>query len=157
MARNRFNFDTVFVRLQRLKSDIPVVISNQTKNFFVDSFRKQGWTDSSLKKWDKRNPDTRPGGAILIKSGALRRSIKIRRSNFSKILIGSYLPYSKVHNEGFKGSVSVKSYSTRTGRQVRSHARQMNTPKRQFMGNSRKLMQIHEKTILKAIDKAFRQ
>ena len=41
--------------LKDAKTKIPVLVSNNSKNFFLQSFRNQGFTDNSLEKWQKRD------------------------------------------------------------------------------------------------------
>jgi len=79
---------------------------------FVNLVRIAG-TDNSLERWEPRKGDfvngisrlrkrerIRSGRAILVKSGALRRSLrKISKSRLSVTII-SDLPYANVHNEG---------------------------------------------------------
>jgi phage gpG-like protein len=106
------------------------------------------------------------GRAILSKSGDLRRSIRIVRSGRGYVVVGTDLPYAAVHNLGFRGQVSVPGYTRHsydkvkvgTGRYsiktrkentrsekrlragsetpVKAHTKNMNIPKRQFMGSS---------------------
>lgn len=154
------------------------------QNFFVDSFQRQGWYDGlTLKRWQPRKGEkwrrkkkgrTRGNRAILVKTGRLRRSIKIRSARFQKIVIATDVAYAAAHNYGYKGTVSVRShtrrrygrekeeYTTKTGKQstrqkkvvkssytVRQHTRKMNLPQRQFMGHSpmldRKLNKVIER------------
>ena len=90
--------------LKDAKTKIPVLVSNNSKNFFLQSFRNQGFNDNSLEKWQKRDNRSRrnSGRAILVDTGALRRSIKVSQSSFNKIVITSNLPYASVHNYGLK-------------------------------------------------------
>jgi phage gpG-like protein len=99
-------FDGAFVNLVRIAGTDAV-------NHFTKSFRDQGFTDNSLERWEPRKGDfvngisrlrkrerIRSGRAILVKSGALRRSLrKISKSRLSVTII-SDLPYANVHNEG---------------------------------------------------------
>lgn len=70
-------------------------------NFFKSSFQKQGFTDQSFVPWDKRKqPDYRPGGALLVSTSYLLESIDVITSDKSRIVFGSYASYAKIHNEG---------------------------------------------------------
>ena len=176
---NRFNMGQVLQNLSKIKKDLPSVLSNDALKFFNDSFKKQGWDDNGITKWKKRkSKKDNAGRGILIKSGALRRSIKIKESNFNRIIISSNMPYSKIHNEGFKGNENVKAHirrvfgnvkvsnvSTRKTRkikavvevqQVSAHKRKMNMPQRQYMGNSRTLQKIQIKKIEQMIISCFK-
>lgn len=128
--------------LKDAKRNIPVLVSNNSKNFFLQSFRNQGFTDNSLEKWQKRDNRSRrsSGRAILVDTGTLRRSIKVSQSSFNKIVITSNLPYASVHNYGLK-----------SGR-----GRGFKMPKRKFMGNSKKLNQQNIDIIKSELTKIFK-
>lgn len=127
--------------LKSLQRSLPVLVGETAKNFFQDSFRNQGFTDSGLKKWKKRKGNTDPGRGVLIGkgSGTLRNSIRVKTATMKKILITSDLKYSAVHNYGLK-----------TGR-----GKGFTMPKRQFMGKSKKLDGITVKLIKKEINKVL--
>jgi len=128
--------------LKDAKRNIPVLVSNNSKNFFLQSFRNQGFTDNSLEKWQKRDNSSRrnSGRAILVDTGALRRSIKVTQSSFNKIVITSNLPYAAVHNYGLKAG----------------RGRGFKMPKRKFMGNSKKLNQQNISIIKSELNKIFK-
>lgn len=128
--------------LKDAKRKIPVLVSNNSKNFFLQSFRNQGFTDNSLEKWQKRDNRSRrnSGRAILVDTGALRRSIKVSQSSFNKIVITSNLPYASVHNYGLKAG----------------RGRGFKMPKRKFMGNSKKLNQQNIDIIKSELTKIFK-
>lgn len=128
--------------LKDAKRKIPVLVSNNSKNFFLQSFRNQGFTDNSLEKWQKRDNRSRrnSGRAILVDTGALRRSIKVSQSSFNKIVITSNLPYAAVHNYGLKAG----------------RGRGFKMPKRKFMGNSKKLNQQNIDIIKSELTKIFK-
>lgn len=133
--------------------------------------------------WAKRKNDKKKdkGRAILVKSGRLRNSIHIISATPQRIEVGTSVPYAQAHNDGFKGTVTVRShtrsqykkvkeqYTTRTGKissrtsristgtvfQVRSHTRKINLPQRQFMGDSEVINIKFDQTITRAIDSIF--
>ena len=113
-------------RFDRLKRILPRVVANEARNHFLLGFRRGGrQTDRSASGWQKRKrPDrsdrTRGRRAILVKTGALRNDIQVRRTTFREIIIGTLdtRAYASVHNFG-------------------NPAR--NTPQREFLGKSRKL------------------
>lgn len=113
---------------------------------FDDSFRNQGFTDSSLQKWQPRKSKLDSGRAILVgkRGGRLRRSQRKRVFGLN-IEITYPVPYAKAHNEGFEGTVNqqVKPFTRKNGVYVKGHSRKMkmNLPKRQFMGTSQQLNQ----------------
>lgn len=131
--------------------------------FSNSNFRKQGFqTGSGIVIWTRKTKSK--GRYILIKSGRLRRSIRVLRTTKNSVIVGTDVPYAKAHNEGFRGRVNVKAhtrnkygkkkvgtgvYSTKTKRerkrtvtsvsgstQVRGHTRTMRIPKNQFLGRS---------------------
>ena len=164
-------------------------MATEAKNFFVGSFQRQGWDDGlGLKRWQPRADESwrrkkkgrRGNRAILVKTGRLRRSIKIRSAIFQKIVIATGVDYAAAHNYGYKGTVSVRShtrrrygrekeeYTTKTGKQsyrrkkivkssytVRQHTRKMNLPQRQFMGDSPMLDRELNKVIERHLEYLF--
>jgi phage gpG-like protein len=114
-----------------------ILIGNEAKNFFVASWRKQGFDDRGIEHWKPRKKETKRtiGRAILVDSGDLRRSIirePVNKTQLS-VKISTDLPYAKVHNEGL-GKM----------------------PKREFMGNSYNLNELCKKIIISQLDKIFR-
>lgn len=114
-----------------------ILIGNEAKNFFVNSFRLQGFEDRTVEKWKPRKKETKRsiGRAILVKSGDLRRSIirqPVNKANLS-VKISTDLVYAKVHNEGI-GKM----------------------PKREFIGNSYKLNENCKKIVISQLDKIFK-
>ena len=72
--------------------DIKVELGDEfDRNFEREAFFSQSWA--------RRKSPTRPGGHILVDTGALRRSVRseIRESS---IVFFSDLPYAAIHNEG---------------------------------------------------------
>ena len=151
--KSKFDFSLIERKLKKMKIDLPEEIANDSIRYFNDSFKKQGWDSNS---WRPRKKVGKKPGKTLIQSGALRRSVKKVSANFNKIVIGSYLPYSQIHNEGFNGIEKVKSYTRRNGAVVKSHDRHMIMPQRQFMGYSPILNRQHKNKILKMIKFAFK-
>lgn len=104
MAKNKFDISKKINALKRLKRTLPIAIANDMVNFSLDAFRKQGWTNVKLEKWAPRRGGDN-GRALLVKSGALRRSIRPKAVSFSKVEIGSSLSYALEHNIGSKGQI----------------------------------------------------
>lgn len=147
----------------------PVIAANIAVNFFQDSFKKQAWVDRSATRWVKRKDQSRKnkGRAILVLTGRLKRSIRVKRATWSMVQVSSDVPYAKAHNEGVKGIQYVKPGKRQATRKARvkgsygklgdeikksrsnrilgartntkAFARKQNIPKRQFMGNSNAL------------------
>lgn len=144
-------------------------------NFSKERFIKKNWKDQVSEPWKPRKRKDR--GSLLAKTGRLKRSIRKRASGADYVIIGSDVPYAKIHNEGGRTQKSVyvsshtrkktipKSVNLRTRKasrqriatgesiKVKSHIRKMNisVPQRQFMGKSRALelrLQLHLKKSL---------
>lgn len=157
---------------------VPRLVATEAVNFSKERFREQGWRDRALEPWPKRKRDRKKdhGRAVLVKSGRLRRSIKSQITGFD-ITISTDVPYAAAHNEGFKGEVSDsvgeytrkahtrKGYTRKDGKaikptQVAAHKvgqftrkRNVDLPKRQFIGPSASL----NRAVVKIIDHAIAQ
>lgn len=180
-----YDFSKVAINFAEVKQALPPVLATVCVNFFKDSFRRQGWRDKGLKRWQARkNNKGSTGRGILIKRGHLRNSIRKLIANWKLVEVGTNLPYAAAHNEGFSGTIRVRQHTrnqyskekkgrgvyniktrqelTRTERKatgtkftVRSHTRKMNLPQRQFMGDSETLNLKIDATITNAVDKIF--
>ena len=142
---NKFNFDRVIANLERVKNDVPKLLANETKNYFVkESFNKQEWNGvkwKDVKRRDKEGSSSN-NSAILVQSGKLRRAVvnSLQSATFNKIHFEvKDVPYAQVHNEGLRAG--------------RGAGFQM--PKRQFMGQTKKLSEIQRAVIDKAINKIW--
>jgi len=132
---------------QLQKRTLPKIIGNDAKNFFLEGFRKGGFTDKGLIKWAprfKRLSRTRVSTterepSKLFLSGKLRRSVKRRIATFKRIVIGtSGITYASRHNLGL---------TDRLGRKM---------PQREFIGDSKVLEKKIERRIFKELDKVFK-
>lgn len=95
---------------QKAKKVIPRKMAIYAVNHFKRNFKLQGFQDGSLKKWPARAGKMRKGNNILIKSGRLRRGVKILRTSGSRTVIGvgAEIPYARIHNEGGKIKITAK-------------------------------------------------
>ena len=175
-----YDFGAIAAKVAAIKSQLPDAMATTALNFFVDSFRRQGWRDKGLTKWKPRKGNVDPGRAVLVKRGHLRTSIRKMLVSWQRSEIGTNHPAAEAHNEGFNGNVSVKAHSRRkretirekyvtksgskrnrsvkvtTGSyKVRAHTRKANLPQRQFMGDSEVLNMKLDKVMSNAIDKLF--
>lgn len=140
-------------------------------NHFTLNFRKQGFDNNGVTPWKSRKKDRmgwNNARAILVKSGALRRSL-FRRSRGKLVVdIISNLPYSKIQNDGgeinkefnrkilsFNRDGKFTKTRTRKQRNAISHQQQVtinehniNIPARPFMGDSASL----DKKIISRLD-----
>lgn len=135
--QSKFNFKKVEQGGRTAMERAIILIGNEAKNFFVNSWRLQGFEDRTVEKWKPRKKETKRtiGRAILVQSGDLRRSIirqPVNKAQLS-VKISTDLPYAKVHNEGL-GKM----------------------PKREFIGNSYKLNENCKKIVISQLDKIFK-
>ena len=132
--------------------------------WFDDSFQNQGFTDRAFKAWPKRKaPDRRPGGAVLIDTTFLRKSLQVLSETNEQINFGTHVPYASLHNNGerMRAVQYVRSFSrVRNGKkeQVQAHSRKVDIqyPQRQFIGHSEQMMQNLDKWFLNEIEKRFK-
>lgn len=154
-GKNIFAVQQEFNDLMR---QMPTIVGKQAENFYKESFRRQGFLDVGVSKWParkfprKRDQGKKKEGAILVASGDLRRSVKIRAKGTNYVRVGSDLPYAQIHNEGgiIIGNANIRKHTREQkkawGRMrrnptpvtVRAHTRKVRTTidKRQFMGES---------------------
>lgn len=133
--------------MARLKVRLPKQIGNDAVKHFCNSFRLGGFEDQGVEMWAL--PKRKQGGkgftradrtrATLVQSGALRNSVHVISTSPGVVVIGTDLPYTKIHNDGLKMG--------RGGG---------NMPKRQFKGNSRKLNAQLKKKISFEVLKALK-
>lgn len=73
-------------------------------NFFKDRFRMEAWIDKTVQKWPDRKSDSgtskKKRRAILVHTGALKRSIRITTVGDGFVRVGSDRKYAQIHNEG---------------------------------------------------------
>lgn len=128
-------------------------------NFSKERFIKKNWLDSTEQPWKKT---IKRKGSTLIKSGRLKRSIRKIRIGADYAVIGTDVPYARIHNEGgdTEGTEQVRSHRrrahkrkayTRAGKRVKagvirahivkSHKRRFKRTftQRKFIGQSQHL------------------
>lgn len=121
-------------------SDAAEIVADTATGYFQDSFSKKAFDGNP---WAPGRPKKR--GSLLIDSGALLNSIRTLEVTPEHVVIAAgneKVPYARVHNEGFHGTVKVPEHSRHTKHgdcAVREHTRTANIVKRQFMGNSGEL------------------
>ncbi|MEZ2337678.1 phage virion morphogenesis protein [Mucilaginibacter sp. RCC_168] len=99
-------FATIRAKLTRTLDELPLIVGNAAVNYSLDAFAKQAWEG---KQWDKRKSKKDTGRSLLVKSGRGKRSIRIIRTAPGLVVVGSDIPYMKVHNEGGKISRAARS------------------------------------------------
>jgi phage gpG-like protein len=68
--------------------------------------------------------------------------------------ISTNVPYAEVHNEGFRGTISVRP-SVRNGKKVRAYSYKANIPKRKFMGHGKEVEKAQRNIIGVALANVF--
>lgn len=148
-----------------LKSSIRVHARKYCLEWFDNSFHNQGFTDASFKAWDKRKePDKRPGGAVLIDTTFLKKSLSVLEETENKISFGTHVPYASVHNFGerVRAIQNVRGFHrTKDGKrqQVKPHTRKIDfkMPQRQFIGESQLMMKGLDEYLMNEIKKRFKE
>ncbi len=132
-----FNFPSKVKEWDKTKRQLPRIIANDSLNHFLKGFRNGGGQTDAGRWSDRRKTAKRNvGRSTLIDTGALRRDVQIRRKTFKSIVLGTQsIIYARRHNEGI---------TDKLGRKM---------PKREFLGDSKKLDKLNLKTILREIDK----
>lgn len=140
--------------MDKVKNTLPKILANETKNYFiVENFNKQQWDGKLWEEVERRKEGTKAykyatpenrTRQILIGSGSgiLRRAVinSLQKATFELIHFEvKDVAYAKVHNEGLRSGRGL-------GFQM---------PKRQFMGQTRKLGEIQRRVIDKTIDKIW--
>lgn len=141
-------------------------VAQKARAFFLQSFIKQGFTDTSFIPWVKRM-DTLPH-KTLQQSLTLKNSLRIAEQSPEKVVIsaGEKLSYAAIHNEG--GMITVKVtekmrkyfwamyYKTQNScykwmALTEKETLTIHIPKRQFIGESYTLDKQLEKLIMEEI------
>lgn len=161
------NFIERLNRLSKATQKIPGRAAVVAVNFSKERFIRKNWVNTSRKAWPKRKEGRKGRGSLMVRTGRLKRSIRKIRVTNQYILIGTDVPYAKVHNEGGKveKSVTVREHQRRITRgrkggraTVKSHKRnvKLTVPKRQFIGQSAVLRRRIERLIEKDFKQALR-
>ncbi|WP_234111763.1 hypothetical protein [Chryseobacterium sp. R2A-55] len=157
----------------------PSKAGNIALRFVNGNFRAQGFQGTTFKKW---KPNKR-GGTVLVKTGQLRAATFFTSQN-GQVTIKNHMKYAKAHNEGFNGTVLVKSHSRNkysktqvgTGKfskagkermrtmtmksgemQVRAHTRKMKIAQRQFIPTENSRSPVLENAVLREVTRDIKQ
>lgn len=91
------------MQLEEIFRNLPAWAANAALNFSKDSWRRGGWIDQRFERWPRRKKSLSgaddAGRAVLVKSGRLRRSLRLRVGP-TWFEIGTDVPYARAHNEG---------------------------------------------------------
>ena len=137
------------IKLKIAKRQILVEASNEAVNFFTENFRRQGFLDRSVKKWDKRKGNVDPGRGVLIgKANARGRGSRLSRS-IKRLSISSRRAVVGVSGRANQYA-GVHNYGLRSGRKPG-----FTQKKRQFVGRSKTLDKKTLKLINRRVNKIF--
>lgn len=151
---NKFNFKRVIDNIEQVKRELPRILANDAQNYFLSSWKKQGYNGKSWAEVQRRMPDTaaykyaKPKSGrtkpILIGTGRLRRAV-------SNIAGRARITYSKynfnVKLEIDKNTVPYADYINKGTTKMVA---------RQFMGNAPELRRIMRDRMKRYFDKALK-
>lgn len=140
------------LKVNEAMNAVPDLVAELAVDYFKERFR---YKEFDGKEWPEPGRGyKRSNGSLLVDSGHLLNSIRPAEISTDKVVISAgndNVLYAKVHNEGFSGSVVVKTHdrTSKKGKQyvVKQHTRKALIPQRQFMGESRELNIILKKDI----------
>jgi phage gpG-like protein len=136
------------LKIDRLTATLPDKAANRAVRIFKDNFKTESFIGGA--KWQKSKKNR---GKTLTKTGDLGRSIRYKVSGDTATVF-SDLAYSAVHNEG--GIIDVKPHHrSRNGKRYQVKGYAYRAVKRQFIGDSPKLVKAIEQVIEKELDKIF--
>lgn len=98
--------------VNRAISIIPQKAAVIAKNFSTERFIKKNWIDKSVVPWKKTK---KRNGSTLIKSARLKRSIRKIHIGANYVIIGTDIPYARIHNDGgtIEGTAQVCTHERR--------------------------------------------
>jgi phage gpG-like protein len=154
--------------LQKLYRKFPDMAGIEAVKFSKDRFIKKNWVDRTATNWEPRKPPPERysaaqkkeanRGSLMVKSGRLKRSIRVTKVTRNSVTIGTDVPYAEIHNEGgvITQSIGIKAHSrTRKGRShdVKSHSRKrrITIKERRYMGESALLLRWIERLVEREI------
>ena len=118
---------------QVMENKLPDLVAEEAVEYSRTRFSEKAFDG---KPWKPVSPKYKPRrGTLMVRSGALLNSIRISQVTPNKVVISagnSKVPYARVHNEGFTGSVVVPAHDRRM----------MRIPQRQFLGACPELERI---------------
>lgn len=128
-----------------MKLEVPVLLANVAQNYFVNTFKEQGWDGQPWQevkrrvegtkeyKYPKYKDLSRRTSPILVRTGGLRRAVSnsIRSATWQSIRLVVDYPGAANQNEG------------------------LTLPRRHFMGQSKVLDELIKSKLKQNIDKAW--
>ncbi|MDV3612393.1 hypothetical protein CMU81_00935 [Elizabethkingia anophelis] len=142
--------------------DMPAIAGEEIVNHALQNFEDQGYNGDSFEAWQKRKNPTAWGKkddtsrALLVKSGKGKRSIRISKLQQNEVTVsagGADVPYMKVHNEGFEGTVKQNvgehTRKSKDGNKIKVSAFtrtiHQQIPKRKFIGSPEESSQLRNR------------
>ena len=154
------------------KSDILDKLSFDSIAHFEKSFKTESFTDESgsRKQWKKRVYTTRSKSRGTLEArGYMKKAFTFRKQGANKVRVINNADYSEVHNEGDSYKVTKKQlayFRFRAKSAIREDDAQFWSnmarkrvgstviiPERQFMGESKPLVNKHKRSILSILNK----
>lgn len=160
------SFAALLDDVTRCINQLPARVATLAVNFSKERFVEQNWHDESAEPWEKRRGrrrggKKRQGGAVLVDSGRLKRSIRVISAKKDRIVIGTDVPYAEMHNEGYEGRQNVRTHTRRSRKgktyTVRAYTRRMSMPQRRFIGDSQELASRIEQLMETELKKALQE
>lgn len=111
----KFDLDKVKEKFQQVAvKDMPTRLANIARNFFVASWRKQGWDDDGIKPWKESLRRKKKGGSArnrsqtMVQTGTLRRAVQdcVKEVSFERIRFLVDIPYAGYLNDGTERMVA---------------------------------------------------
>lgn len=177
--------------LDEIMHRLPAQLGAEVVKFSHERWAQQGWLGARFEPWKQRKGGgwgkaDNPKRGLLLQTGRLRRSVRVVRVTADYVVVGTDVPYARVHNEGFSGRVTQQVHAherkktslgitgSRTGKTrtritygrkvtgtgtVKAHTRTiyMKIPRRQFLGDSPYLQQRLQRFIAAEIMKAAKR
>lgn len=102
MAENFNKLNVLAKRIKKNQTRLMRAAAAQAVTFSKKRFDEKAWSDTSTQPWQKRKPGSprNKGRALLMDSGRLKGSIRRISVSPTMAIIGTSVPYAKIHNEG---------------------------------------------------------
>lgn len=133
-----------------LRNDFPRIVGIEAVNHFKESFQNEGFTDKTLVKWKDVKRRTNPRPSQVGKAGSTRKILTGEtgdlgdsldyNADYNQVAITSDVAYAQAQNEG----------TTTAGR-----GNNTTIPQRQFVGDSKQLMDTINKKLTADLDEIF--
>jgi phage gpG-like protein len=136
-------FNDYFEQLpDSIAADAAEIIAETATEYFKESFTRKGFDGQN---WQPAKV-AKTTGSLLVDTSQLVNSIRPTVVSPERVVISAgneHVAYAKIHNEGYKGPVTVPAHArvSRKGKPytVRSHVRIVDIVQRRFMGEAREL------------------